>query len=71
MNHNDQLKAIEAIRMVAPRGLTLTPITDKYHHFAVEIEYGAASETVVLEGYSNLYCVKRIMNSYPVEAALE
>lgn len=71
MNHNEQLEAIEAIRMVAPRDLILTPVKDEYGHFAVEIEYGYVSETVVLEGFNKLYCVKRIMDSEPVEAALE
>lgn len=69
MNNSEQLEAIEAVRMVAPSDLVLTPCD--YGRFAVEIEYGCISEIVTLEGYNKLYCVKQIMDSEPVKAALE
>ena len=70
MKNSEQLEAIEAIRMVAPSDLYLRPGTNQYGHFVVVVEYGSVSETITLEGFNKLCCVKKIMNSKPVEAAL-
>lgn len=70
MKHEEQLKAIEAVRPVLPSGVVLTPGENKYGHITVDIEYEDVVEHLVLEGYNKTWCAKAILTSYPVSCAL-
>ena len=73
MKNEEQLKAVEAVRSILPKSVTLETKENKYGHLVVEIFYEDSDnpEIIVLSGYNKTWCAKAILNSAPVSMALE